>query len=98
MGFCYYRYMLFVGFWSLGLGRPLSAQGLVSCSENLEDNDESNADNGSQLCKVPEGRKKPITTTNNNNTNKSIKATYLRLLIKNMWKSNLCFTTIIDTS
>ena len=58
MGFCYYRYMLFVGLWSLGLGRPLSAQGLVSCTENLEDNAESNADNGSQLCKVPEGRKK----------------------------------------
>lgn len=49
--------MLFVEFWSIGLGRPLSAQDLKNCSENLEDSAESNADNGSLLCKVPEGRK-----------------------------------------
>lgn len=82
--------MLFVGFWSTGLGRLLSAQDLKSCSENLEDN----ADNGSLLCKVSEGRKKKH---HQQKSNKSIGATYLRLSIKNMWKLNPRFTTTIDT-
>lgn len=45
------------GFWSLQLERPLSAQSLISCCRNLEDNTDRDPDDGGLAYEVSEGSK-----------------------------------------